>query len=181
MKRSNYKYVFVACLLVLLASCGVNAPGATKGSGDGMVQIFSKGKDSLLCYGGPLQYSPKGNDDAFSIDHTYLKVKGHSNLVVCNFSLISKDASFRPEKVTLALGEKHYELGTPEKMYAEGYGKKKYVYRYTFSVSDSLFYKWMQYEEPIITVNDKSFEGGKKYRKGSESIFRAFLFDLDFQ
>lgn len=178
MKKFIFEYIVVLSALLMLASCGVKAPAASGGGGDGFIKIFTKGKDSLLCFGGPISYQSENNQDAFSIDHTYLKVKGKSNLVTCNFSIITKDNAFRPEKLTLELGDQKTECGKPEKIYAEGYGKKKYIYRYSFTVSDSLFYQWMQNEKPVITVNDRKFTGGKKFRKGADAIFRAFLFDL---
>ncbi|MBX7051924.1 MAG: hypothetical protein K1X54_07800 [Flavobacteriales bacterium] len=178
MKKYICEYVLLLAVMMVVASCGVKAPAASGGRGDGFVKIFTKGKDSLLCFGGPIKYEATGNRDEFSIDHTYLKVKDKSNPVTCNFSVITEDNTFRPEKITLELSGVLTDCGKPEKIYAEGYGKKSYIYRYSFSVSDSLFYQWMQNEKPVITVNDRKFTGGKKFRKGSEAIFRSFLFDL---
>ena len=178
MKKFICEYIVFVGAMLMLASCGVKAPAASGGGGDGFVKIFTKGKDSLLCFGGPIKYKAINGDDEFSIDHTYLKVKDHSNPVICNFSIITKDNAFRPEKVTLDLNGQITDCGRPEKIYAEGYGKKSYIYRYSFTVGDSLFYQWMQNEKPAITVNDRKFTGGKKFRKGAEAIFRSFLFDL---
>lgn len=164
--------------VALLSCVGVKAGKGGGGSRPSLVKMFNKGKDSLLCHAGPVEYSPINCKDDLEMDYTYLKVRGHSNPVVCNFSLVTDDASIRPEEVTIDLnGQKTY-VNSLEKFFAEGIDKKLYKYRYSFQVSDTVFYKWMQQEHPIITINDRSFEGKKDFRKKSEIIYRSMLFDL---
>lgn len=177
MAKYGYSIISVFVVALFFASCaGVkNSAGPGK---PGMVKIFTKGKDTLLCHAGPVKYDALAPKEYFEVDHTYLKVKGHSNPVVCNFSLITPDDQFRPTAVSVQLGDQVYNYNQLEKFFAEGYGKKDYKYRYSFSVSDSVFYKWMKCEEPIIKVNDKTFKGGKSFRKGANTIYRMVLFDL---
>jgi hypothetical protein len=176
---AKFAYSFISFLFVamLIASCaGVkNSAGPGK---PGMVKIFTKGKDTLLCHAGPVKYNASASHEYFEMDHTYLKVKGHSNPVVCNFSLITRDDQFRPTAVSVQLDGQVYNYDHLEKFFAEGYGKNDYKYRYSFSVPDSVFYNWMQCEEPLITINGKSFKGGKSFRKGANTIYRMILFDL---
>ncbi len=177
MRKYTYEIGIVCMLVFILASCGVKTKSAGAG-GSGLVQIFTKGKDSLLCFAGPTEYNGIGISDEFEIDHTYLKVKDHSNPVTCNFSLISHDATLRPSKVSIQLGTETFTTDSLTKLYAEGRDKKDYIYRYSFQVSDSFFYKWMQTPRPILKVNDRAFEGGKEFRKDSDVIFRRILFDI---
>ncbi len=177
MIKYTCEIAFICFTALILASCGVKTKSAGGGS-TGLVQIFTKGKDSLLCFAGPTKYNSVENSDKFEIDHTYLKVKDHSNPVVCNFSLISRDASIRPSSVTILLGTQTLQTDSLTKLYAEGYGKKDYIYRYSFQVSDSLFYQWMQTPKPIVKVDNRTFEGGKDFRKDSNEIFRKILFDI---
>ncbi len=178
MRKYDYRSFLIFFAALLLIACGVkrNSSG-TSGGGD-LVQIFTKGKDSLLCFAGPIEYDAVNNKDEFEIDHTYLKVKNHSNPVVCNFSVRSKDSQFRPTSIVLNLDGQNFTTTELTKLFAEGQGKKDYVYRYSFEVSDSLFYRWMSSKSAAINVNDRSFNGGKKFKKASDIIYRSFLFDL---
>ena len=174
MKKSIYNLL----IIVLLGtwSCGIKR--ASSGSAAGPTKIFSKGADTLLCFAGPLEYESLNNRDQLSIDHTYLKVKGKSNPVTCAFSLISTDTRFIPESIVVSTETGSDTITSFDKYFAEGYDKKRYHYRYAFMVSDSLFYRWMQSSQPVITLNDRRFSGGKKFRKTSEVVFRKILFDL---
>jgi hypothetical protein len=177
------KFVCKVFVSFLFTSLCFSCVGLKTGKGGGvsspsLVKMFNKGKDSLLCHAGPVEYSPVNCKDELEMDYTYLKVRGYSNPVTCNFSLISEDATIRPEKVMIDLNGQKTNVNQLEKFFAEGIDKKSYRYRYSFQVSDSVFYKWMQQEHPIITVNDRTFEGKKDFRKKSDVIFRSILFDL---
>ncbi len=178
MRKYGCKSFLIFITALLLVACGVKRNSSGSGGGGDLVQIFTKGKDSLLCFAGPVEYSAVNNKDAFEIDHTYLKVKDHSNPVVCNFSVRSKDSQFRPTTIVLNLDGQNFTTTELTKLFAEGQGKKDYVYRYSFEVSDSLFYQWMKSKVAVVSVNDRKFNGGKKFRKTSEIIYRSFLFDL---
>jgi|688.fasta_scaffold01211_39 hypothetical protein len=178
MGKFAFKTILFALTLGWLSSCVGLKTGSNGNTAPGLIKVFSKGKDSLLCHAGPVMYTPVNCNDDLEIDYTYLKVKDHSNAVVCNFSLVSKDATFRPESVTIQVNEKRTTVNQLEKFFAEGYGKKEYKFRYSFQVSDSLFYDMMNTESLLISVNDRAFKGGKDHRKKSNLIFRAVLFDL---
>jgi|JI102314A1RNA_FD_contig_71_859537_length_1276_multi_2_in_0_out_0_2 hypothetical protein len=177
MRKYAFEILLAAMVVFIATSCGVKT-SATGSASTGLVQVFTKGKDSLLCFAGPIEYVAKNNKDKFEIDHTYLKVKDQSNPVVCNFSILSRDAQFRPNEISLELDGKKHAISNLNKLFAEGRGKKDFIYRYSFQVSDSLFYTWMKCESPVLQVNERIFTGEKKYRKGAEQVFRSFLFDL---
>lgn len=173
------KYVFellAGILLVtsLLACKGVKPASAGRG---GLVQVFIKGKDSLLCHAGPISYRSQQRGERFEIDHTYLKVKNQRNQVVCNFSVFAADQAFKPERLSIQLASRTIEVNTLTKFFAEGFGKKKYHYRYSFNVSDVDFRDWMLDAEPTVVVAGKKFRGGKSYRSNAGQVYRQILFD----
>jgi hypothetical protein len=65
-----------------------------------------------------------------------------------------------------------------QKFFAEGYGKKDFIFRYSWQISDTLFYEWMKTESSAIFVNQRKFISGKKFRKDASEIYRKILFDL---
>jgi hypothetical protein len=178
MKKFDYKLFLLALLLPAMHACVGMKTSSGGGSSPSLVKMYNKGKDSLLCHAGPVEYQGVNSKDELELDYTYLKVKGHSNDVVCNFSLITSDATLRPDKVTVEVNGEKTTVSDLEKFFAEGYGKKQYKYRYSFKISDTLYYHLMKSERPLITVNDRVFSGGRDHRKKSNTIFRAILFDL---
>ena len=175
MKKYGFELIAILLIATLFSACqGVKT--ASGGSG-GMVQVFIKGKDSLLCHAGPIEYTSQQRGDRFEMDHTYLKVRNQRNQVVCNFSLFSSDPNFNPQSLTIQLGVKTIEVNSMDKFFAEGFGKKKYHYRYSFSVADTDFRDWMLHETPVLVIGGKKFSGGKSYRKSAEQVYRQVLFD----
>ncbi len=175
MKKFVCKYVVGLLVVALIVGCKGVRPAS--GGGGGLVQVFVKGKDSLLCHAGPIRYHSLQRGERFEIDHTYLKVKNQRNNVVCNFSVYTPDPSFRPEQLSILLKEKRIEVSSITKFYAEGFGKKKYHHRYSFTVSDIDFKLWMLDESPIIEVGGKRFEGKRPFRKDAHQVYRMILFD----
>jgi hypothetical protein len=104
-------------------------------------------------------------------------VKNQRNKVVCNFSVYTRDADFRPSSVTVVLKNRTIEADSLTKFFAEGFGKRNYHYRYSFAVSDVDFNDWMQEKQPTIQVGGKQFRGGRRYRKDAEQVYRRILFD----
>jgi hypothetical protein len=176
MKKFVCKYVVGLLVVALIVGCKGVRPAAG-GGGGGLVQVFVKGKDSLLCHAGPIPYHSAQSGERFEIDHTYMKVKNQRNQVVCNFSVFTTDPSFWPEHLSIQLKEKRIEVSSITKFYAEGYGKKKYHHRYSFTVSDVDFNLWMLDESPIIEVGGKTFEGKRSFRKDAKRVYRMILFD----
>ena len=175
MKKSAFEHFLLALIACALLACqGVKPASAGRG---GLVQVFIKGKDSLLCHAGPIAYNSQQKGDRFEIDHTYLKVKNQRNLVVCNFSVFTRDPAFKPESLSIQLTSKKIEVSSLTKFFAEGFGKKKYHYRYSFTLSDLDFRDWMLDTEPKISVNGKQFSGGSPYRKAADQVYRQILFD----
>ena len=175
MKKYGFELIAILLIATLFSACqGVKT--ASGGSG-GMVQVFIKGKDSLLCHAGPIEFTSLQRGDRFEMDHTYLKVRNQRNQVVCNFSLFSSDPNFNPQSLTIQLGVKTIEVNSMDKFFAEGFGKKKYHYRYSFSVADTDFRDWMLHETPVLVIGGKKFSGGKSYRKSAEQVYRQVLFD----
>ncbi len=164
--------------IISMASCVGMKTGSSQGSSPSVVKMFNKGKDSLLCHAGPVQYEALNCKDEFEVDYTYLKVKGQSNPVTCNFSLISDDATFRPASVIVKVDRSETKVDNLEKFFAEGFGKRHYKYRYSFQIPDSVFFNMMKSEDVVITVNDRSFAGKRDHEKKSQVIFRSMLFDL---
>ena len=175
MKKYGFELIAILFIATLFSACqGVKT--ASGGSG-GMVQVFIKGKDSLLCHAGPIEYTSQQRGERFEMDHTYLKVRDQRNQVVCNFSLFSSDSNFNPQSLSIQLGVKTIEVNSMDKFFAEGFGKKKYHYRYSFSIADTDFRDWMLQESPVLVVDGKKFTGGKSYRKSAEQVYRQVLFD----
>lgn len=175
MKKYGFELIVFLLIAVLFSACqGVKT--ASRGSG-GLVQIFIKGKDSLLCHAGPIEYVSEQRGESLEIDHTYLKVRNQRNRVVCNFSLFTVDANFNPKSLTVQLGVKTIEVNSLEKFFAEGFGKKKYHYRYSFSIADTDFRDWMLEETPVLLIDGRKFKGEKSYRKASQQVYRQILFD----
>ena len=173
------KYVFELFLGIFLVTSLLACKGVkpASGGGGGLVQVFVKGKDSLLCHAGPISYNSTQRGERFEIDHTYLKVKNQRNSVVCNFSVFTTDATFKPERLSIELSSKTIEVGTLTKFFAEGFGKKKYHYRYSFTVSDVEFRDWMLDAEPVLSMGGKKFTGGKSFRNDAGQVYRQILFD----
>ncbi len=175
MKKFGFEILLVVLVLCSLSACKGVKPAS--GGGGGLVQVFIKGKDSLLCHAGPISYKALARGDRFEIDHTYLKVKDHRNKVICNFSVYTTDADFRPSTVTIVTKNRTIEADSLTKFFAEGFGKHSYHYRYSFAVSDLDFKDWILEKEPTIQVGGKQFTGGRKYRKDAEQVYRRILFD----
>jgi hypothetical protein len=173
------KYVFELLAGILLVTSLLACKGVkpASGGGGGLVQVFVKGRDSLLCHAGPISYKRDQRGERFEIDHTYLKVKSHRNQVVCNFSVFTADATFNPEGLSIELSSRTIEVSTLTKFFAEGFGKKKYHYRYSFTVSDVEFRDWMLDAEPVLSMGGKKFTGGKSFRKDAGQVYRQILFD----
>jgi hypothetical protein len=131
----------------------------------------------LLCHAGPISYTSQQRGERFVIDHTYLKVKNQRNQVVCNFSVFSADPAFKPERLSIQLASRTIEVNSLTKFFAEGHGKKKYHYRYSFNVSDVDFRDWMLDGEPTVVVDGKKFKGGRSYRNDAGQVYRQILFD----
>jgi len=175
MKKFVYNCTWVLLLSALIIGCKGIKPAS--GGGGGLVQMFIKGKDSLLCHAGPIPYHSLQRGERFEIDHTYLKVRNQRNNVVCNFSVFTSDPSFKPENVSIQLKEKRIEGVSLSKFFAEGFGKKKYHYRYSFTIPDVDFKLWMLDESPVIEMGGKKFEGKRAFRKDAEQVYRIILFD----
>lgn len=175
MKKFGFEILLVLIVLCSLPACNGLKPAS--GGGGGLVQVFIKGKDSLLCHAGPIPYQALARGDIFEIDHTYMKVNNHRNKVVCNFSVYTPDADFRPSSVTVVLKNRTIEADSLTKFFAEGFGKRNYHYRYSFAVSDVDFNDWMLEKQPTIQVGGKQFRGGRRYRKDAEQVYRRILFD----
>ena len=175
MKKFVCKYVVALLFAALIVGCKGVKPAS--GGGGGLVRMFIKGKDSLLCHAGPIPYYSMQGGERFEIDHTYLKVKNQRNNVVCNFSVYTTDAAFKPESVNIQLKEKRIVGESLTKFFAEGFGKKKYHYRYSFTVPDVDFKLWMLDESPVIEMGGKKFEGKRAFRKDAEQVYRIILFD----
>jgi hypothetical protein len=175
MKKFGFEFMVGLVLACALLACKGVKP-ASGGSG-GLVQVFIKGKDSLLCHAGPISYTSLQRGERFEIDHTYLKVKNQRNQVVCNFSLFTTDPAFKPERLSIQLSSRTIEVNSLTKFFAEGFGKKKYHYRYSFTVTDLDFRDWMRDSEPSLSIDGKQFNGGRSYRKDAEQVYRQILFD----
>ena len=175
MKKFGFEILLVVIVLCSLPACKGLKPASA--GGGGLVQVFVKGKDSLLCHAGPIPYRALTRGDKFEIDHTYVKVKNQRNKVICNFSVYTPDADFRPSSVTIVAKNRTIVADSLTKFFAEGYGQRNYHYRYSFSVSDLDFKDWMLEKEPTIQVGGKQFIGGRKYRKDAEQVYRRILFD----
>ena len=175
MKKFGFEIMMIVIVACLLSACKGVKPASA--GGGGLVQVFIKGKDSLLCHAGPIPYKALTRGDKFEIDHTYLKVKNERNNVICNFSVYTPNADFRPSSVSIVLKNRTIEINSLTKFFAEGFGKHKYHYRYSFEVSDVDFKDWMRDIEPTIEAGDKQFRGGRRYRKDAEQVYRRILFD----
>ncbi len=177
MKKYASDSFIVLFLVLFLSSCTGIKTSSGPGS-PGLVKIFSKGQDSLLCHAGPVKFKADGHADKLSMDYTYLKVKNTSNPVTCNFSIITRNESFRPQHITLEIDGVQHTFSSLQKFFAEGYGKKDYIHRYSWQISDTLLYDWMIAESSAIFINDRKFISGKKFRKDASEIYRKILFDL---
>lgn len=175
MKKFVYNYCIGLALVSLIMGCkGVESASA---GGGGLVQMFIKGKDSLLYHAGPILYhSPQGGE-RLEMDYTYLKVKNQRNNVVCNFSVFTDDPLFKPTQMSVQFQSKNIEIISLSKFFAEGFGNKKYHYRYSFVISDVDFQSWMLDESPLIEVGAKRFEVRRAFRKKAEQVNRMILFD----
>lgn len=175
MKKFASSYCVVLLLSVLVVGCKSVKPAS--GGGGGLVQQFIKGKDSLLCHAGPIPYHSHQSGERFEIDYTYSKVKNQRNNVVCNFSVFTPDPAFKPEHLSIQLHDKKIEVTSLSKFFAEGFGKSKYHYRYSFTISDMDFKSWMLDAAPLVEVGAKKFEGKRAFRKDAEQVYRIILFD----
>jgi len=169
------KLIYSAAVVCLMYSCG-GIKRSSEGDKAGLIKIYIKGKDSLLCFAGPVEFHALTEGD-LTMDYTYLKVRGHRNNVVCNFSVISKDANFRPDNIQVITDNGAQFSANLTLFFAEGYGRKKFHYRYSFETSDLNFQSWMLSQNPKLFIGNKNFTGARKFRKGANAIYRNILFD----
>jgi hypothetical protein len=159
----------------LLPSCSGFKPASNSGA-TGLVKLYVKGKDSLLCFAGPLKYNASG-EGKLTMDYTYLKVRGNRNPVVCNFSFITKDEHFSSDTIVIQTDNGDTYSSGLTLFFAEGYGRNKFLYRYSFELPDLDFKNWMTSKEPKIFLGHRVFSGGKRYKQGARAIYRNILFD----
>ncbi len=158
-------YLFTSCM-----------PSRSGGAGrPGFLKIFVKGKDSLMYFAGPMYYTSKSGE-RMEIDFTYLSVKNTTGLVVCNFTLTNQVGRFAPEKLSIQAADTSITVHQFEHFFSEP-RKKSYAHRYSFSIPDRAFYKWMKAQDPIIKINDIVLRKGKKHSKHATLIRRQVLFD----
>lgn len=170
------KFAFSILIVCVVHACNSFKP-SSNGSKASFVKIFVKGHDSLLCFAGPHRYrSLQGHDD-ITMDYTYLKVRGARNHVVCNFSLVSNEPSSIGDTVFINTDDGTTIIAKLNLFFAEGYGRKKYLYRYSFETTDLSFRSWMLSKTPMIKLSGKTFSAGRKYGKHADLIYRNILFD----
>lgn len=169
------KLIFSAAVVCLMQSC-VGIKRSSEGDKAGLIKIYIKGKDSLLCFAGPVKFHAV-TEGELTMDYTYLKVRGHRNNVVCNFSVITEDASFRPDNIRVVANNEVQFSADLTLFFAEGYGTKKFHYRYSFETSDLNFKSLMLSQKPQLFIGNKNYTGERKFRKGANVIYRNILFD----
>lgn len=175
MKSWIQKLIYSASIICFMQSC-VGIKRSSEGDKAGLIKIYIKGQDSLLCFAGPVEFHAM-TEGKLTMDYTYLKVRGHRNNVVCNFSVITKDANFRPNSIQVVADNGVPISADLTLFFAEGYGTKKYHYRYSFETSDMNFKSWMLSQNPKLFIGNKNFTGARKFRKGANAIYRNILFD----
>jgi hypothetical protein len=173
---------YILILFFLLPSVGC-MPKAASSSGSGqvsLVKIFSKSDGSTLYFAGPMAYKSTANKDEIAIDFSLNKPgDGSEGEVTCNFTYLSSVASeFKPSRVELASSDATLiEITSFEKFYNE-IRRKRYRYRYSFVVSESIWVKWMESDKHVLRLNDQPFLGGKKHTKQLQQVRDQVLFPL---
>jgi hypothetical protein len=173
MKRWIYISLFLACCIIL--SCA-SRNSTSSGQKPGLIKVFSKGRDSLLYFMGPIAYT-SANGEKMEIDYTWLKTGSSPQHVVCNFTVLCYDPHWSPSQLKITLGgTSDTTIEQLEKFYSEARGKG-YAYRYSFQVDESFWLKWMRAETSSVAVVKYEFVPGKAWRRQSAAIQRSVIYD----
>jgi len=172
---------FIVILFFLLPSVGCR-PRATSGGGGqvSLVKIFAKPDGSTLYFAGSMAYKSITTKDEIAIDFSLNKPEnGSEGEVTCNFTYISPTASeFKPNRVELATRDAALiEVTAFEKLYNE-IRKKRFRFRYSFAVPESIWVKWIESDQHRFVLNDQTFIGGKKHTKHLQEVRARVIFPL---
>lgn len=174
------KLALNSLFIILVSSIYINCSPSRSSQGQsgpsGLIHSYNKGIDSTLYFMSSIKYN--GDDNStFEIDFTYLSTSTINDSVVCNFTLFTKNANFKPQTLEIPAGEKTHTVSTFEKFYAEAINSKKYKYRYSFRIYESTFNLWMNSNQNIIKLNSESFKPKSGYTKKVNAIKNKVLFN----
>ena len=170
----NSLFLITVCLVYFSCSPSRNSQGQSGPSG--LIHSYNKGLDSTLYFISSIKY--KGNKKgAFEIDFTYLSTPAISDSVVCNFTLFTNNANFKPKSLEIPIQDKKFIVSNFEKFYAEAINSKKFKYRYSFTIYESIFNQWMNSSVNSVTLNTELFKPKSGYSKKVDAIKNKVLFD----
>lgn len=177
----SVRYI-VFLFLFLLPAVGC-MPRSTSSGGSGqvsLVKVYNKAEGGTLYFAGPMAYKSTNSKDEISVDFSLTKpIDASEGIVICNFTYITRsNPDFEPVQVELAAANAAGAVvANFEKFYSE-LRRKRYRYRYSFQVSESIWVRWMERDNHQIVLNGQPFIGGKKHKKHIEEVRAGVLFPL---
>lgn len=172
-----------ALILVTLISCQSNLGGISskKGSSNeysGELKIFMKG-DTTMYFVHNLIFKEINSRDKLSMDCTYYYNEKGQSSTLNYFTFTTKDRNFKPKNINFTLPESNtYNINEFEKLFAKISGKNEFSYRYSFSLPDTIFDKWVSTNKPTFIVNrNLEFISKRKNRKKLKAIYNTVIFN----
>lgn len=175
-----FPYFILFFFLLPAVGC---APRAASSGGSGqvsLVKIFSKSDGGTLYFAGPMAYRSEETSDEISIDFSLNKPKGgEEGEVTCNFTFISATSSeFKPSTLQLRSSDALLiEVTDFEKFFSE-MRKKRFRYRYSTVVAESVWVKWIESDKHRLVLNGQTFIGGKRHTKDVKEVRERVVFPL---
>lgn len=174
------KLVLNSLSVVLLAiacySCSPSRNTQGQSGPSGFINSYIKGQDSTLYFMSSIKYK-RDKKNNLEIDFTYLATHSKNDSIVCNYTLFTDNSKFSPSSLEIPNGEDTHLVSKFEKFYSEAINKKKYKYRYSFSINETVFNNWMKSSTSTIKLNNESFKPKGGYSKRTGAIKNKILFN----
>ncbi len=175
-----FPYFLLFFFLLPAVGC---APRAASSGGSGqvsLVKIFSKPDGGTLYFAGPMAYRSEETSDEISIDFSLNKPKdSEEGEVTCNFTLISSVTSyFKPTELQLVTSEAMLLEVTDFEWFFSEIRHKRYRYRYSAVVAESVWVKWIESDKHRLVLNGQTFIGGKRHTKDVKEVRERVVFPL---
>ena len=179
MKKNN---IFILAIIFLLSSC--------MGGGNTMQSSGRPGKlyETFYVKNGVTQYfikplKAKSKTSTFKMDFTLRNNIKSEGIIVCNFSVLSKNPIKKIESASFVCDEKTISLKDLDKIFIEKEGKDSYHLRYTSNISFKDFSTISKGENISISFDNmtNTFSKGtvKKLHKINEYIIEVIELNME--
>jgi hypothetical protein len=175
-----FPYFLMFFFLLPAVGCAPRMASSGGGGQVSLVKIFTKTDGGTLYFAGPMAYRSTETSDEISIDFSLNKPKdGEQGEVTCNFTLITATSSeFKPSLLQLGIADAMLiEVTEFEKFFSE-IRKKRYHFRYSVVVAESIWVKWIESDKHRLVLNGQTFVGGKRHTKDLKEVRERVVFPL---